>query len=201
MSRVRATECDAGGILRSSGGTGGVLGAPQDRRSSSIAIRLSRVLSGVQTSPDPRKTNQFASDTVTAMQARHPNSDWLTCEPIDADSPDNGSVEAHAGGVVLRPLGDLNDAKKVKQFYRACETLLNQRVERVVLDLSGVDKVDTKLLAALVVLRRKATSEGLDLRVYTSPSVYEWLQVCRIDQLIDHSDAGNAGHSVIEGAA
>jgi anti-anti-sigma regulatory factor len=134
------------------------------------------------------------------MQARHPNSDWLTCEPIDASSSDNGDASAH-GGVVLRPLGDLNDAKKVKQFYRACETLINQRVERVVLDLSGVDKVDTKLLAAMVVLRRKAIEGAVDLRVYTSPSVYEWLQVCRIDQLIDHKDAHKAGPGVVEGAA
>ena len=200
MSRVRATDCDAGGILRVARGDMPSLGAAQDRRQSTIALRLARVLTGVQTSRTTRKPDQFASDTVTAMQARHPNSDWLTCEPIDATSSDNGSAAAH-GGVVLRPLGDLNDAQRVKQFYRACETLINQHVERVVLDLSGVDEVDTKLLAALVVLRRKATAAAVDLRVYTSQSVYEWLQVCRIDQLIDNREAHKAGPSVVEGAA
>ena len=195
MSRVRAMDCDAGGILRSAGGNGTFLGATQDGLPGSIALRLSRVLSG--TSHKSRKPNQLASDTVNAMQARHPNSDWLTCEPIDAESADHGL----SGGVVLRPLGDLNDSKKVKQFYRAAETLMNQQVERVVLDLTGVEEVDTKLLAAMIVLRRKATENGVDLRVYTSPSVYEWLQVCRIDQLIDHKDSGKAESGVIEGAA
>jgi anti-anti-sigma regulatory factor len=81
---------------------------------------------------------------------------------------DNGRVErrATAGAQpardtrVVNAMGSLCDTRLLEGFHRRCEQALSPGRRCVVVDLSGVTSVNTKLVATLVTLLRRAQAEG-----------------------------------------
>lgn len=88
---------------------------------------------------------------------------------------------------LVRASGDLTDCRVLRRFQARCEALLHARIDHVVLDLSEVEQADTKLVACLLVVLRRARSVGVRLEVCCSHTVNEWLAFCRLTQLLQPS--------------
>ncbi len=58
-------------------------------------------------------------------------------------------------------------------------------VPRMTLDLRGVEQADSALMAAIVLLARRCQKQGLRVYVRCSQSVRAWLELCRLDGLVD----------------
>lgn len=71
-------------------------------------------------------------------------------------------------------------AGSIADLVSAAEQAFADRAPGVLLDLSACRCADTKVVAALVLLLRKATAGGASLGVIASPAVLQVLLVCRI---------------------
>ena len=72
--------------------------------------------------------------------------------------PRPGLRTVGSGGeaIFLRACGDLTDWRALRGFQSRCEALIHAGTDRVVLDLSEVQQADTKLVACLLILLRRA---------------------------------------------
>lgn len=90
---------------------------------------------------------------------------------------------------VVTARGDLRDWRAVKEFNQHCETLLRASAGRVVLDLLGVERADSKLVASIVALAQHARSARVALEIRPSSHVWTWITLCGVDQhLTRHLD-------------
>ena len=89
------------------------------------------------------------------------------------------------GGIyVVKPLGEHLDFETVGVFRREVDSLGGSG-NRVVLDMSELQFVDSSGLGALLSLLRRLSSEGGDLRLAgVTPSVAALLSLVRLDQII-----------------
>ncbi|MHC4427944.1 MAG: STAS domain-containing protein [Planctomycetota bacterium] len=78
--------------------------------------------------------------------------------------------------------GDLSDWRAVSELNRREEALLRRSGGRVVLDLQGVERADSKLVASLLALARRARSTRVGFEVRPSSQVRKWITFCRVDQ-------------------
>lgn len=85
---------------------------------------------------------------------------------------------------VVDAAGDLRDTRVLQVFHRRCEGTLNPAPRRVVVDLAGVTSADTKLVATLVLLLRRAHSEGVPLDLATPDRVNGWIMLCQVEHLL-----------------
>ncbi len=99
--------------------------------------------------------------------------------PTDHDSSQD-AMETR----VVKVSGDLSDARAVQDLHRCCLALLNPRRRRVVLDLGGVRRADTKLVAGLVSLARRARSACVRLEIRPSAQVRKWIVLCKMNHLL-----------------
>lgn len=58
-------------------------------------------------------------------------------------------------------------------------------VARMTLDLSDVEQADSALMAAIVLLARRCQKQGMRLYVRCSQSVRAWVELCRLDGMVD----------------
>ena len=58
-------------------------------------------------------------------------------------------------------------------------------VARVTLDLRDVEQADSALMAAIVLLARRCQTQGMRLYVRCSQSVRAWVELCRLDGMVD----------------
>lgn len=80
-----------------------------------------------------------------------------------------------------------DDRAKTKELLKLtgqCRQALEQGVRSVVIDLTRVRIADTKLVATILLLRRLAVSRGVNLRVRTSESVRQWMEVCGVERWV-----------------
>ena len=85
--------------------------------------------------------------------------------------------------------GDLSDWRAVQEFNQHCETLLRASGGRVVLDLLGVERADSKLVATIVALARHARSARIAFEIRPSSHVWTWITLCGVDRhLARHLD-------------
>ena len=100
-------------------------------------------------------------------------------------------LELHvdSGVSVVRPVGEHLDYETVGEFRRELEQKL-QGQERVVLDMSSLQFVDSSGLGAILSLLRRLTAGGGDLRIAAvTPTVAALLQLVRLDQIIGIYDS------------
>jgi ABC-type transporter Mla MlaB component len=102
----------------------------------------------------------------------------LRCGSADRSEGQTPWREAAGAGDLTRPAG-------VQELYERCRRRLRSRCRCLVVDLSEVSQVDTKLVASLVVLKRYAHSTGQRVEVRYSEPVRAWLRVCRLDGVLD----------------
>jgi anti-anti-sigma regulatory factor len=88
------------------------------------------------------------------------------------------------GTQVVGAAGNLCETRVLQVFHRRCEGALSPTPRRVVLDLAGVTSADTKLVAALVLLLRRADSEGVPLELVAPARVRAWIALCQLEHLL-----------------
>ncbi len=81
--------------------------------------------------------------------------------------------------------GDLSDWRAVQRLHSHCETLVQPGRQRVVLNLASVDHADTKLVASLVALARRAQSAQVPFEIRPSSRLSHWIALCRVEQFLD----------------
>lgn len=85
--------------------------------------------------------------------------------------------------------GDLRDGAGVARLHATAAELLERRARSLVIDLSGIELADTKLIAALIVIRREARRAGTRLTVRHSPAVLRWLGAFKLQEVCPPSAA------------
>lgn len=85
---------------------------------------------------------------------------------------------------------DLTDARRIDALFRDCAREVDAMAQEasasavtnavVIIDLTATKIVDTKLIACLVAVLRRARRLGVRLELRASPSVREWLELCHL---------------------
>jgi anti-anti-sigma factor len=95
----------------------------------------------------------------------------------------NVVTENSGDGLIVRCWGRLVAGEQDWTLYNTVISEQNKRV--VVLDLTGVNRVDARGLGVLVVLNRWATDAGVRLKLIPSKQVEELLDVSRLHSLFE----------------
>lgn len=85
---------------------------------------------------------------------------------------------------LLAASGDLSNSRALSEFHRRCEALIAARPPQASLDLTKVERADTKLVAVLLLVVRLARSAHVVLDIRVSSRLRQWIAVCKADQLL-----------------
>ncbi len=102
---------------------------------------------------------------------------------------DDGSLRLHSQGDTLFAEGDI-DLFQAPAFREAAKAHLAQH-DAPLIDLRGVDFLDSAGLAVLLVLAREAKEQNKDLRVAASGSPRRVLRITGIDRVL-HVEAATS---------
>ncbi|MEJ2407965.1 MAG: STAS domain-containing protein [Novosphingobium sp.] len=86
------------------------------------------------------------------------------------------------------------DAAAAPAFRQELDGLFDHRPERVVLDLSHVDFIDSTGLGVLVSMLKQMGAKGRIAIVGASPAVRRLLEITRLDTLFIQCDSTSAAH-------
>jgi anti-anti-sigma regulatory factor len=120
--------------------------------------------------------------------ARHPwwRRLWQAADPRSHQftlaahaGPDGG--HGRAWTVVLA--GNLTHDGAVTRSHGLCMTLLQRGARELIIDLSGAQRADTKLIAALVAIQRASNAAAVPVRVIQSPHVRQWIELCGVESV------------------
>jgi ABC-type transporter Mla MlaB component len=85
--------------------------------------------------------------------------------------------------------GDLTDGDAITDLLVKCKNAMKHHArQNLTVDLTNVEAADTKLIAALVILRRWAASVDVELVLHVPRCVQRWLSVCRLESLASTGD-------------
>lgn len=91
--------------------------------------------------------------------------------------------------VVISAPEDLSEEEAVRVIHARARAAIAAGAKTLRVDLAGVIRADTKIVACLVVLRQMAQRAGCTLDVRLSPAVAAWTGVCRLQQVISEDDS------------
>ncbi len=86
--------------------------------------------------------------------------------------------------MLLKAPADLTDCQALKAFHRQCGRAIRSRPGRLVIDLSGVESADSKLMACLVIIERDADRRGIQCAVIASVRVRAWAEILGLTSLL-----------------
>jgi len=92
--------------------------------------------------------------------------------------------------ITLSSGADLTRATHVQQLYDDCQERFRTGVGRVRLDLRRTTRMDTKLVASLVALKRGASSDGRSLEIICSDPLRAWLTLCKLSTMFGDDSPG-----------
>lgn len=92
----------------------------------------------------------------------------------------------------LQAAGDMTEWGSVQMFADYSAHRLRAGTGALVVDLSEVERADTKLIACLVFLASTARQASRPIRFHFSPSVRAWVSLCGLERVLVAS-AGRAG--------
>jgi ABC-type transporter Mla MlaB component len=98
-----------------------------------------------------------------------------------------GSYGEHGGRdavVNLCVAGDMCDGGSVEELAGNCLRSLDAGTRTLVLNCSAVHEMDTKLLAALVVIMRSAVKRGATVEIKPSTELRCWIEAMRIEEVL-----------------
>jgi len=131
-----------------------------------------------------RLVARLASFRLTkAMGGRHP-------PPEKADVHENAPARTSAVATQVRvaaPAADMTRWQEVKRLFQQCRRLLRECPDCLVVDLTDVERADTKLVSCLVRVYQLANAESVKIEMILPKSVEEILAVCRLEQLIEQT--------------
>lgn len=97
----------------------------------------------------------------------------------------------------VRPaLGSPGD---VQAFSDILQGVMASSVPLVIVDLARLREADSQLVAALIWSKRLGLERGVRLVLCASRAVADWLEVCRVDHLVDRWDANARTPRPMEG--
>ena len=85
---------------------------------------------------------------------------------------------------IISPSGSLRDSRRCRDFHHDCEQAVRPGRRRVVLNLTQVADADTKLVATLVAIARRARAAGVSYKILVSSRVRTWIALCRMERLL-----------------
>ena len=101
--------------------------------------------------------------------------------------PAHIEIDERPGVWVLEASGEL-DYADCEPFRRNVERILSERPRACIVDLSGIEYLDSSGLGLLLRLYREYTSSGGRLVLITSPVVEGVLEITRLDDLFTTAD-------------
>ena len=85
---------------------------------------------------------------------------------------------------VIEAGGDLRDTRVLQGFQRRCERALVPGSQRVALDLEKAADANTRTIATLVTIVRRARSAGVPLELTVSGRVRGWITLYRLERML-----------------
>ncbi|MBK9127818.1 MAG: STAS domain-containing protein [Phycisphaerales bacterium] len=101
----------------------------------------------------------------------------------------------------MRLGGDLRNDEAVAGLYRQVVRLVSAGLSRVVVDLQGVVSADSRLVATLVNLHRRARAGRVALELHVSQRLRDWIRVYRADWLLSATKPSGSSTGVHRQAA
>lgn len=135
---------------------------------------------------DPGSTAISAIEILEPRSLASGGSGAAIIEPPDSASTVVAVAEPEAPNdqrPAVSAEGDLTQDHAVTTFLQAARSRV-AKSSHLLLDLSGVEVADSRLVASLVAIELSARRDNCALDVRTSPVVDAWLRVCRLDQLL-----------------
>jgi len=102
----------------------------------------------------------------------------------------DGASDDPARTRVIRLDGNLRDDGRICEFRHRCNEVVHAGRRRVVLNLAGVEQADTKLVAILVAIMRRASEARVACEIRMSPCVRTWVTLCRAEPILQLPGAG-----------
>jgi hypothetical protein len=90
---------------------------------------------------------------------------------------------------VLEAGCNLYDSQVLTDFHHDCKQVIDAGPRRAVINLERTDAANTKLVAALVALLRRAQAIGTPVEFRVSRTVRNWIRICRVEGLLQHAVA------------
>ncbi len=131
------------------------------------------------------RVSLFKESVVIAAQPRP----WGW--PVAAQS-DDPSIQSDGIGRVVVQTTDLTHGREVKRLFQECRRILKLQPRRLTIDLTLVQKADTKLVGCLVRLYQLAGAASVTVEMILPHSVENILAVCRLEQLIEQTKPAQA---------
>jgi len=78
----------------------------------------------------------------------------------------------------------------VRDFQHRCESPLHGEANGLILDLTQVQAVDTKLVACLVTVQRRARARAVSLEIRPSAAVRDLADLCRLGTFLGRHTPG-----------
>jgi len=100
----------------------------------------------------------------------------------ELDTVIRSTTELSQSGV-LAIGGDLRNVDIIRLFWTEAIELLNEKPHVVWINLKGVRYADTKLIACIVALLRRAEEQGIQLFIVGSNAVQEVMRLCKIPKI------------------
>ena len=115
---------------------------------------------------------------------------WLPGVRRAAPALLTASAAAEAGATVAAAGEcDLTRSAGVQNLYNDGRLRLHQGTGWLRVDLTHVTRMDTKLVAALIALKRCGLASGQRIEVLCSDPVRDWLRVYRLESVLAPTDA------------
>lgn len=137
-----------------------------------------------------RRVLGAAGGWVGRGRPRSPTSGSIACGPVDPEL-----------APVVRLGGDLRNDEAVAGLYRQVVRLVSAGLSRVVVDLQGVVSADSRLVATLVNLHRRARAGRVALELHVSQRLRDWIRVYRADWLLSATKPSGSSTGVHRQAA
>lgn len=106
----------------------------------------------------------------------------------DGAPPANHMRQGHSAVIESSGPCDATSGTRVLALFKVCKDRLAERPARLRLDLTGVERADSKLVACLVAVRRLAIASGTTLELRTSRAVRTWIGICHVDGVLPDAD-------------
>lgn len=90
---------------------------------------------------------------------------------------------------VLHPVGNLRDERLLHELQTHCIALVEAGRRRIILNLEQVAELDTRLIAALVLIIRRARAWRAEIELRLSARVQEWVDLCHVRHLFQPNAA------------
>lgn len=122
-----------------------------------------------------------------------------------ADSPDTPGVGSWPRGEdwalfvpaarrkIVRGRSDMTGCEQIRELSLKCARAIGSGASLLVLDLTSVERADTKLMACLVSVFQLARSSAVSVHLRNSQTVSELAEFCRLTWLIEQTRMAEPG--------